>query len=505
MRSKKAIYSIVSNFILQIIVLINGFVIPKLIITKYGSAVNGLAASITQFLAYITLLEAGFGPVVKSVLYKPIAKKNKEEIANILKSSERFFRIIALIFLGYIVLLSCIYPLLINGEFGYIYTMSLIVIISISTFVEYYFGMTYTLYLQAEQKSYIISILKTVIYILNIIIIFILIRLNVSIHIIKAVTGLLFILRPILQNIYVRKKYNINLKNIKGNYKIKQKWEGLAQHIAYVIHTNTDITLITIFCSLSEVSVYSVYTMVMTGIKNIIQVFSSGIDSSFGDMIAKNEKDNLNIKFNIYEIVYFTITSILCISTLVLIIPFIKVYTKGITDTNYIRHAFAYLLVVGEFIWLIRQPYNKIIQAAGHFRQTRNGAWVEAGTNIIISIILIFKFGIVGVAIGTAIAMTIRTIEFVYHTNRYILNRKSIYSVKKIILIFFETILVFGLSKIIPMLDNNSYLNWCINAVVIFGITLIVVALLNYTFYRQEFKELIVITKNVFKRKKEIA
>ena len=102
---------------------------------------------------------------------------------------------------------------------------------------------------------------------MNITLVLVLIRIEVSIHLVKAITGIVFIARPIILNIYVKRKYKINLKNVEENYKIKQKWEGLAQHIAYVIHTNTDITLLTIFCSLTEVSVYSVYTMIMNGIK----------------------------------------------------------------------------------------------------------------------------------------------------------------------------------------------------------------------------------------------
>lgn len=500
MRSKKAIYSIITNCVLQLIVLIYGFIIPKIIINKFGSAVNGLTASITQFLAYIALLESGFGPVVKSVLYKPIAKKDKNEISRILKSSERFFRVIALIFLGYIIALACVYPAVINNEFGYLYTMSLIVIISISTFVEYYFGMTYMLYLQAEQKNYIISIIKTITYVLNIIIVLALVKANASIHIIKAVTGALFVLRPIIQNLYVKRKYNINLKNVNGDYEIKQKWDGLAQHIAYVIHTNTDITLLTLFCNLTEVSVYSVYTMVMTGIKNIIQIFSNGIDSAFGDMIANKERKNLNNKFNMYEVTYFTITTIICVCTLILIVPFVQVYTNGIADTNYIRYEFGYLLVIGEFIWLIRLPYTKLIQAAGHFKQTSIGAWFEAITNIVISIALIFKYGIIGVAVGTAIAMLIRTIEFIYHSNKFILKRNNLISLKKIVLICIETGVVVLISNFIPMLNNCSYINWIINGIVIFIISCIIIFTSNWFFYKNEFKNLISILKTLIKR-----
>ena len=89
MRSKKTVLNIFSSLSLQIIVIISSLIVPKLIISSFGSDVNGLVTSITQFLAYITLLESGIGPVVKAALYKPLATKNKHEIVNILKSTEK--------------------------------------------------------------------------------------------------------------------------------------------------------------------------------------------------------------------------------------------------------------------------------------------------------------------------------------------------------------------------------------------------------------------------------
>ena len=51
MRSKKAILNIISSLLLQVTTLICGFIVPKIIIEKFGSNVNGLASSITQLLA----------------------------------------------------------------------------------------------------------------------------------------------------------------------------------------------------------------------------------------------------------------------------------------------------------------------------------------------------------------------------------------------------------------------------------------------------------------------
>ena len=88
MRSKKAIKNIISSLLQQLTVIICGLILPRAIIGTYGSNVNGLISSITQFLSYITLLEAGIGTVIKSVLYKPIANKDKNQIEKILKSAQ---------------------------------------------------------------------------------------------------------------------------------------------------------------------------------------------------------------------------------------------------------------------------------------------------------------------------------------------------------------------------------------------------------------------------------
>ena len=198
----------------------------------------------------------------------------------------------------------------------------------------------------------------------------------------------------------------------------------------------------------------------------MILAFSSGIDASWGDMIAKDEYDNLNRKFNLYEILYFSICTIIFSCAMVLIVPFVSVYTKGITDVDYIRYLFGYLIVISEYIWAIRLPYSSITLAAGHFKETRKGAWIEAFVNIIISIILVKKFGIIGVTIGTIVAMLIRTIEFVYHTNKYILKRNILDNVKKIFIVIIETVVIFALFRITPQLQNTSYVNWGINAIV---------------------------------------
>ena len=502
MRSQKAVKNIITSLLQQVVTVICGLIVPRAIIGSFGSSVNGLISSITQFLSYITLLEAGIGPVIKSTLYKPIAKKDKTQIEKILKASQRFFRVISGIFIIYLIALCFIYPLIVSTEFETGYTISLILIIAISTFAEYFFGMVYKLYLQAEQKTYVTSTIQILTTIVNAILVILLIKFGANIQVVKLGSAFIFVFRPILQNIYVKKKYNINFKDVKEKYELKQKWDGLAQHIASVVHNSTDIAILTIFTTTVEVSVYSVYLYVINGVKNMVQALTGGVDASFGDMIAKNEIDNLNRSFRTYELFYFTLITIVYIITLVTILPFIKVYTLGITDANYYRPTFAIFITLAELMWSIRLPYSSVTLAAGHFKQTNKGAWIEVFTNLIISILLVFKLGMIGVAIGTLVAMTIRTIEFMYHTSKYILKRKQIENIKRVIILATEMLVIVPIGFFISSFINvNSYISWLVLAVIIGIISLLGVGITNSIIYRKDLKDLLNMIKRLKQRK----
>ena len=174
-------------------------------------------------------------------------------------------------------------------------------------------------------------------------------------------------------------------------------------------------------------------------------------------MIAKQENKQIDRNYSVFEVFYFTIATVVFATTMILITPFIKVYTQGITDTNYIRYTFGYLLVISEFIWSIRQPYNELVKAGGHFKETQIGAWLEAGINIIISLILVNKFGIVGVAIGTIIAMLFRTVEFVYYTSKHVIYRKVWISSKKILIVVLQTLIILCIMHYVPSAEIISY------------------------------------------------
>ena len=208
-RNNRLKVNTIASLAYQVIALVCGFILPRLIIGYYGSAVNGLVSSITQFLGIIALCELGMGAVVPASLYKPLANKDNDAISKVVVSSERFYKKIAILMLVYVTGLTIFYPLIIE-EYSFLYTASLIVIIASSTFAQYFFGITNSLLITADQKQYITYLINGSTIITNLLLSYLLIKLDCSIHIVKFVSSIIFILRPVLYTAYVKRHYNIN-------------------------------------------------------------------------------------------------------------------------------------------------------------------------------------------------------------------------------------------------------------------------------------------------------
>lgn len=90
-KSRSVKLNIISMFIYQGVGILSGFIMPRLILATFGSEVNGLTSSLSQFLSYITLFEGGVSTVFTSCLYAPLQADDKQKISAIIRSSNLFF------------------------------------------------------------------------------------------------------------------------------------------------------------------------------------------------------------------------------------------------------------------------------------------------------------------------------------------------------------------------------------------------------------------------------
>ena len=423
MYNKKLAWNTMAALTFQATTIICGFILPRLILQYFGSEINGLVNSISQFLTIIAFLELGVGTVVQSALYRPLTERNMILISKIIASAQKFFKRLAQILVVYVVVLMVVYPRLVNQNYEYLYTAALIGAMSISSFTQFYFGVVDRLLLTADQRGYIQYNAQTITLIANTLVCSIMIRLGASILIVKLSTSLIYLVRPVLLRKYVNHYYDIDRKIQYTGEPIKQKWNGIAQHVAAVILDSTDIVILTIFGTLKDVSVFSVYYLVVNGVKQLFNSLTSGVQALLGELWAKGKQKDLNNFFSMMEWGVHTCAVFVWSCVFVLIVPFVQVYTKGVTDTDYVVPLFAFIIVLANAMHGLRIPYNIMILAANHYKQTQSNYIVAAFVNLVVSLIAVQRLGLVGVAIGTLLAMTYQTIWMAFYDSKNLLER----------------------------------------------------------------------------------
>lgn len=496
MRKKRLFYNTVTAIINQVIALVCGFILPRQIILAYGSEINGLVSSITQFLGVITLLEMGVGAVVQSALYPALASKDNKYLSQIIVSSNKFFNAIGVILIVYTGVLCFLYPVIVGSPVSYISTIILILSIAVSSIAQYLIGVTNQLLLNADQRSYIQLVVQTGTTLMNTIVSVVLIFGGFPITIVKLGSSIVLLLRPIVLNLYVKRHYLIDYKIKYDTDPIEQKWNAIAQHIATFVVDRTDAVVLTLLSTLTNVSIYYIYHLVVQGLYQSFNVVTTGVQSLLGDMYAKKEIEKFSKTYGLLEWTVHTTVTLIFTCCGLLIVPFVMVYTKGVTDADYAQPLFGTVMSIAFAFCCLRSYYNMIIKAVSHYKQTQKSAIIEAIINIVVSIVLVWKFGLVGVAIGTLGAMGYRTFSFVIHIHRSILN-VSHRAFGKQLLVDFISVTVYILSTFYIRLDNCSYLGWGVMALKVFAVCLAECVLTNLLLYP---KELYTIIGN-FKRK----
>lgn len=481
---KRLMLNTITSLLMQMTTVICGFVLPRLILGQYGSEVNGLTQSIKQFLGVITFLEMGVGQVIQSSLYKPLAQKDNEKLSEVLSSGSKFFRRIGYILLAYVLVLMVCYPLLIDRSYDWMYTAGLIAAISIGSFAQYAFGMIDKILLNADQRGYIQYTSQIILVLLNTIAAAVMVHMNWSIHAVKLASSLIFIARPVVVRLYIHKHYQIDRKIKYTGEPIKQKWNGIAQHVATVVLEGTDTIVLTLFSTLSNVSIYSIYFMVISGIKQFYEAATAGLQSMVGSMWAKQEREELKRIFGYLETVLHFLVVFLFSCIAILIVPFVRVYTDGLTDADYVQPLFAGILVLAYAVRCLRTPYNILILAGGHYKQTQRCHIVAAVLNLTISVLAVWLWGLVGIAIGTLVAIAYQTGWMVVYDSKNLLKISLTDTLKQVGI----DIVTFGLIWLATCwisMPEVSYWGWFLMALPVGVIALAVTAAMALLFYRE--------------------
>lgn len=484
---KRSKYSLMSGVLYQIINTSMGLILPYLFITSFGSETNGLLSSVTQLFVYLELLEAGVGTTTQQALYKPLAQGDKSGVSSILSATNLYYRRTGIVYGLLVIVLSFLYPLLVDSQISYTTIFAVIFLQGIGAVCSYLFSAKYSILFKADGRIYVSNIILLVATVLRNAGKIVAIKLGYGIIVVQAANLAIILVQSLVIVWYAKKKYVwLKIKEKPAFEAISQKNSVLLQQIAWLAFNHTDILVLTIASrDLTLVSVYAMYMLVFEAIQNLIETAKNSFQFKLG---WKSQKSHAEFReyFRKYENYYLASTFALFSITSILITPFMKIYTSAATDANYMMIGLPYLFLIMKLLYMLRGLGKQVIEAVGDFKKTQHVAIIETITNMVLSLVLVFFWGIYGVLIGTIVALLFSAIAYLRHYNKNILKDGKNIEIIQIVIYF---VLAMTLTIMMnPLIENvKTYLKLivyaipvCLSVFIIFGsIALILDKIIN--------------------------
>lgn len=502
MRSKNALKNLAASLVCELVIFAFGLIVPRLVILSFGDAVNGLTQTINRLLSLINLIQAGAVGAAIYQMYKPVANNDYRTQSSIIASSNRYFTKVGFVYLAVamVVALLCGFYLQ-TDDLSFTEVVLSFVILAINGSL-YFFTSKFDIVFSSYQKRYLLTIStlieRLIYYGLLFVVAF------GKLHFMFMYLALLFggIIRVIISSMLYKRltKGMITKSDCDENFEIKDRKFLMLNSIGNEMITAAPTVIITTFSGLVYSSVFSIYAMIYTSMKTIINTVQLSISAIFGNLVAKSDDEKIARVFNILVYTFTVLGAILASCTAFLFTPFLDIYTANFDSVNYKYPILVLFVVAYVAIFAFKMVFAFVSTVYGLFRDMCKMTLALGAVGVVISIVCTAVFGMPYVMIGVLFfhfSYTVALIRVYTKKIEWFSFRKM---GRRIALITVLPTLSYILYYVHPI-TVSSFFDWIILALIFAVAVAAVLVVYSIIFERREMFALIQYAKRIFKRK----
>ena len=409
MRTKKSIINTIVSLMSQIIIILLGFISRRVLIYSVGVQYLGINGLMTNILTIFSLAESGIGLAIGYSLYKPLANNDIEKIKSLMRFYKKTYQFLAILTAGIGIIFFPFLPIFLKEntttDASIIYFLFLF-----SSVSSYLWSYKVTLN-SSDQNKYLYTITNTIAQILVLVIkVFVLfytenyilyLSIDIGTTLIKNIIFSVILDKkyPYLKERNVQKLDDLTKKELFIN--IKSLFYG---KFGYILSQCSDNLVISSMVSINAVGLYSNYTILITSVSGFVTTFSSSVIASMGNLIAEESKERVYDVYKKIDFINYWLYTFSSICLFCLIEPFIRIW---LGNEYVLSLSILIITVITFYLKGINSSIDIVKNAAGLYYPGRYISLIEALINLIISILLASKYGLVGVLIGTLISFII--------------------------------------------------------------------------------------------------
>ncbi|UOO37043.1 hypothetical protein IZU99_07135 [Oscillospiraceae bacterium CM] len=404
MRTRKSLRNVVVTLLLQALTILVTFFTRQYFIRNLGADYLGLNGVFSNVLSILAMSEMGFATAFLVVLFRPIAEKDEARIRALMGYFRRLYNRVGLfIFFAGLAVIPA-FPLFVHspipGRDVTVYYMLYLAAMS----ATYFFSYNKTL-LVAYQDKYLTAVIAYLVYIfLNALQVTLLILYH-NYYLYLTALLLCNLLEGVVVTLVTRKKHPYMKaqarETVDGETKksISKSVRALFLHgLGGAAVSGTDNIIIAAFVSVVAVGFYSNYNLVLIALSTIIGQAFAALTASVGDLSVT---DNQKRMYEVYGIGLY-LNALVVITATVILYFVIDDFVALWAGASYVLDRATVVVILVCFLLNgMRRITMSFRDSQGLFWHDRYKPLVEAAVNLVLSVVLAIRFGIVGVFLGT--------------------------------------------------------------------------------------------------------
>lgn len=414
-RVENTIKNSTSVIVVQILSTIMGLVARTFFIHYLSAEYLGVNGLFSNILTMLSLAEMGIGAAITFSMYKPIAHNDERKIAQLLNLYKKTYRVIgAVIF----VIGLCIIPFLgiIIKEKPDIDHLTLIYVMFLSnTAASYLFAYKKSL-LTADQLQRIVQFFALGFQFIRYTLQIIVLVLFSNFILYLAVQILCTLLENIVVSIYVDERYPFLKRYRREELNSEDKlviYDNVKALFIYKLGgtalDGTDNIIISAFDGVISVGLLSNYSLITSSLQSMLYKITNAITGSVGNYLAKEDSSQHEKLLNNISFLHFLLYGLVFVGCMSVLQPFVVLWAGKDYLLSYhivfIHCLNIYIYGMMNSIWMFRTTMGLFIY----------GKWrplVSAIINVIVSVLLARKIGLLGVLLGTTITRLITNVWY---------------------------------------------------------------------------------------------
>lgn len=376
------------------------------ILTKEYLGIEGLFTNILQVLS---LAELGIGVIISYKLYEPIKSHSVNEVAGLMRFYKKIYFMIAMFILILGLLMMPFLQLLISdiNEIPSDVSLYLVFFLFLGQSVSSYFFTYKQTLLIADQRGDTVILFNMMVAFLKTGTQLIVLFFTRDYQVMLLTAILVNITLNWIFSVYITRQYR-EIFAVRTQISTDIKRDIFCGTRAMFVHriggtvlNASDNIILSMFLGLGQLGIYSNYSLIIVNLNKLMRQLLGNFTATIGNAyISLSEQENYKLYKKFLKI-NLLLANFTTLGIYIFITPFMQ-FWQG--KEMLLDKKIVIVLAISYYLEAARIINTSFTNACGLFKRDIFRSLIEAGINIVVSVALAWKYGMIGVFVGTIVS-----------------------------------------------------------------------------------------------------